>query len=98
MWCPLPRCDPGMRRDVFDVVVVGGGPAGIAAAFSAGRLGVKTLLLERAGMLGGNVGNALVHTICGLYASDSDRPICVQRGFPQAFCDALASAGGAGRP
>lgn len=36
-----------------DVVVCGGGPAGIAAAVAAARLGAKTLLLETHGCLGG---------------------------------------------
>lgn len=37
----------------FDVAVIGGGPAGITAAVQAGRAGVKTLLVEKNGMLGG---------------------------------------------
>ncbi len=37
----------------FDVVVCGGGPAGIAAAIEAGRSGAKTLLIENNGCLGG---------------------------------------------
>jgi hypothetical protein len=37
-----------------DVVVVGGGPAGICAAVSAARNGAKTVLLEKGGFLGGN--------------------------------------------
>ncbi|NLL43095.1 MAG: FAD-dependent oxidoreductase [Firmicutes bacterium] len=44
-----------------DVVVVGGGPAGISAAIAAGRLGCKTILLERYGFLGG------MSTIAGVY-------------------------------
>jgi len=36
-----------------DVLVVGGGPAGVGAALAAGRSGAKTLLVERHGMLGG---------------------------------------------
>lgn len=36
-----------------DVVVAGGGPAGVGAAIAAARLGLKTLLLERYGFLGG---------------------------------------------
>lgn len=37
----------------YDVVVVGGGVAGVAAAVTAGRAGVRTLLLEKASALGG---------------------------------------------
>ena len=37
----------------YDVIVVGSGPAGIAAAVNAGRNGVKTLLIESQGKLGG---------------------------------------------
>ena len=37
----------------YDVIVAGGGPAGIAAAVSAARLGAKTALIERYGLLGG---------------------------------------------
>jgi hypothetical protein len=36
-----------------DVLVAGGGPAGIGAALAAARAGAKTLLLERHGFLGG---------------------------------------------
>jgi FAD dependent oxidoreductase len=37
----------------YDVVVAGGGPAGIAAAISAARAGLKTLIIEQFGCLGG---------------------------------------------
>lgn len=37
----------------YDVIVAGGGPAGVGAALRAGRLGLKTLLVERYGFLGG---------------------------------------------
>ncbi|MBI4295544.1 MAG: FAD-dependent oxidoreductase, partial [Chloroflexi bacterium] len=36
-----------------EVVVVGGGPAGVAAAVAAAREGAKTVLVERYGHLGG---------------------------------------------
>lgn len=37
----------------YDVIVVGGGPAGVGAALAAGRMGKKTLLVEQYGFLGG---------------------------------------------
>lgn len=41
--------------ETYDVCVVGGGAAGIAAALQAGRAGAKTLLVERASQVGGNM-------------------------------------------
>lgn len=42
-----------MHSSDWDVVVVGGGAAGIAAALASGRTGARTLLVERAGFVGG---------------------------------------------
>ena len=53
----------------FDVVVLGGGPAGIAAAASAARQGARTLLVERYGFLGGMGTAAGVTNFCGLHAN-----------------------------
>jgi hypothetical protein len=44
----------------FDVLVVGGGNAGCAAAIAAARHGAKTLLVERYGFLGGTATAAMV--------------------------------------
>lgn len=41
--------------DEVDVLVAGGGPAGMSAAIAASRLGVKTMLIERYGCFGGNI-------------------------------------------
>jgi hypothetical protein len=48
--------------DEADVVVIGGGPAGVAAATAAARLGVSVLLVERGGFLGGAASGSLVLT------------------------------------
>jgi len=81
----------------FDVVVVGGGSAGVAAAVSAAELGAHTLLLERGKSLGGNVAHAFVHTICGLYcaASEGDARI-LNPGMPGRLAAGLCAAGVAG--
>ena len=52
-----------------DVVVLGGGPAGIAAATAAARAGATTLLVERYGFLGGMGTAAGVTNFCGLFAN-----------------------------
>jgi FAD dependent oxidoreductase len=53
--------------ETFDVVVIGGGSAGVAAAAGAARYGAKTLLVERYGFLGGAATAAGVLAYCGLH-------------------------------
>jgi hypothetical protein len=53
-----------------DVLVVGGGMAGVGAAIAAGRMGAKTLLIEYFGCLGGNGTSGMVNNFCG-YSSSS---------------------------
>lgn len=45
----------------YQVIVVGGGPAGCGAAIAAARGGMKTLLIEKSGMLGGAATAGLVN-------------------------------------
>ena len=40
-------------HDNYDVIVAGGGPGGVCAAVAAARLGARTALVERYGILGG---------------------------------------------
>ena len=47
----------------YDVIVCGGGPAGLIAAVAAARNGAKTLLIERYGFVGGMSTSALVTPI-----------------------------------
>ncbi|MEM1990125.1 MAG: FAD-dependent oxidoreductase [Thermoproteota archaeon] len=51
-----------------DVVVVGGGTAGVAAAVAAGRNGSNTLLVERYGFLGGTMTAGLVNPFMTFHA------------------------------
>ncbi len=53
----------------YDVVVLGGGPAGLAAAAAAGQHGRRVLLVERYGFLGGMGTAAGVTNFCGLHAN-----------------------------
>ncbi len=55
-------------RGEYDVVVLGGGPAGIAAAVAAARAGSSTLLVERYGFLGGAGTMSGLSNFCGLHA------------------------------
>lgn len=74
-----------------DVLVIGGGAAGIAAATAAGRAGARTVLLERYGFLGGLASAAWVGTICGLYLRDTTgaNATPVANGFAQEFASRL---------
>ncbi len=84
----------------YDVCVVGGGSAGIAAAVAAARLGARTLLVERHGMLGGMATTALVHSICGLYQLpfQNEPTQFANPGFATEFSRRLTMLGGAGDP
>jgi hypothetical protein len=74
----------------FDVVVVGGGPAGIAAALAAGRTGRSTLLVERYGFLGGAGTAAGLSTFCGLHANVHGEHKRVIRGICDDVLEGLA--------
>jgi len=82
----------------YDVAVIGGGPAGIAAALAAANSGARVLLVEGDRRLGGNVAEALVHTICGLYLPSAHNvPVHAHEGIPRAFAAALTERGEAGK-
>ncbi len=72
----------------YDVVIAGGGPGGLGAAISAAELGMKVLIIERAGVLGGNMTIGHVSPLMGRYIdntmadfmirylSDENKPDC----------------------
>ena len=75
----------------YDVIVVGGGLAGCAAAVAAARDGNRPLLLERYGCLGGWATVALVNPFMTHRASDG-KPLV--SGLFDALLDRLRAAGG----
>lgn len=64
-------------NDEYEVIVVGGGPSGCAAAIASARRGAKTLLIESTGCLGGMGTCGLVPAWCPF----TDRKQLVYRGI-----------------
>jgi hypothetical protein len=83
----------------YDVIVVGGGTAGLAAAVAAARSGARTALIERYGFLGGMATAGMVSTICGLYrTSSSGPPEPLNEGFAETVARRLPAMPGCGAP
>lgn len=78
-----------------DVLVVGGGPAGVAAAVAAARLGARTMLVERHNHLGGLSTGGLVIWIDRM--TDWAGQLVI-RGFAEEFLDQLPKGAVAGPP
>ena len=85
-----------LRREIpvraeVDVLVVGGGPAGIMAARAAAGKGLRVMLIESRGYLGGNLTIGL--PILGYLGRKGNQII---KGLPQLFIDRLRARGAAG--
>ncbi len=90
--------EPGRDLPVFsqvDVLVVGGGSAGVAAAVAAGRAGARVALVERYGSLGGLATGGLIVLLLTL---DDGRGRQVIGGLCQETTDRMKAAGGAFHP
>lgn len=83
-----------------DVLVVGGGAAGVAAATVAAEAGKSVMLIERYGFCGGAAVAGMSGTICGMYlASDrQSHPEQIVFGVTERFRAALEERGGLTRP
>ena len=93
--------EPSRRTPLFgeyEVVVLGGGPAGIAAALAAGRRGRSTLLVERYGFLGGAGTAAGLSTFCGLHGVVHGKHEQVVHGVADDILDRLAAMEGLNKP
>jgi hypothetical protein len=91
-----PRSTPVFGE--YEVVVLGGGPAGIAAAASSARHGARTLLVERYGFLGGMGTAAGVANFCGLHANVHGEIRQVVQGIANELLERMRALGGLNEP
>jgi FAD dependent oxidoreductase len=88
---------PGERvpvRQEADLVVVGGGSAGTAAAVMAARAGLRTILIDDSPFLGGMSTGGCVGTFCGFYYRETNGDLVrLVGGFPAEVNDRLAARG-----
>jgi len=80
----------------YDVVIVGGGPAGTAAAIAAARAGAETLLVERFGYLGGTATASLMACINGFRNQVAPDDTQVVRGIAEEIVLRLKAMDGLG--
>ena len=81
----------------YDVIIAGGGAAGIGAAVSAAKAGAKTLLVEKYGFLGGAATASQVLAYCGLFCQGK-QPIKAVGGTADIVLSALKKLGLDSRP
>ena len=82
----------------YEVVVLGGGPAGIAAAAASAGHGCRTLLVERYGFLGGMGTAAGVTNFCGLHANVFGEMRQVVHGIAAELLERIDRLGGLNPP
>ena len=81
-----------------EVLVVGGGPAGIAAATCAARHGARTLLVERYGFLGGMGTAGGVTNFAGLYGKREGETVQLVHGVVDELLERIERLGGLNAP
>lgn len=93
--------EPARRTEVLaevDVCVLGGGPAGLAAAVSAARGGARTLLVERYGFLGGMGTAGGVTNFAGLYGRRGGQMQQLVHGVVDELLERIDRLGGLNQP
>ena len=93
--------EPGRTLPVlgeFDLVVIGGGPAGIAASVAASRRGKKVLLIERYGFLGGMGTAGGVTNFAGLYGKRNGKMQPLVHGIVDELLDRMNALNGLNQP
>jgi hypothetical protein len=85
-----------VTRDV-DVIIVGGGPAGLVAAIASARTGAKTVLVEQFGYLGGTATASLMACINGFRNQVEPDFTQTVRGIPEEIVLRLKELDGLGR-
>ncbi len=81
-------------KEEADVVVIGGGSAGVAAAVTAARLGLQTVLVEEFPFFGGMSTGGCVGTFCGFFYRDAAGELApVVGGYPMEVMQKLQSRG-----
>lgn len=85
----------GKKYDT-DVLVIGGGPAGVCAAIAAAREGVNVMVVEIAGFLGGMATRSLVGPFMTCYDADGEQMII--KGLFEEIVDRMVAKGGAIHP
>jgi hypothetical protein len=93
--------EPDRKTEVlgeYEIVVLGGGPAGIAAAAAAGRAGRSTMLIERYGFLGGAGTAAGLANFCGLHAKVNGEHRQVVHGVADEILSGLKTMGALSAP
>ena len=77
----------------WDLIVVGGGMTGVAAAVCARRLGLSVLILEKAGFLGGAAGTCLINPFMRYYTTVDGKRFDLSRGFFTEMHNLMTEAG-----
>lgn len=81
------------RKQEYDIIVVGGGAAGLAAAVGATKAGARCLMIERNGCFGGQATNSNVASYCGFFTRGQKEPQQIVYGVGEEVLQELKALG-----